>query len=39
MDTHSIGRVNPDPHTNADPDPGGLERAKMKKKNAGKRQN
>jgi hypothetical protein len=32
MDPHSIGR--PDP----DPDPGGLKRAKMKKKNAAKSQ-
>jgi hypothetical protein len=32
MDLHSIGRLDPDP------DPGGLKRAKMKKKNAAKSQ-
>jgi hypothetical protein len=35
MDPHSIGR--PDP--NADPDPGGLKRAKMKKKRSKKPDN
>jgi hypothetical protein len=37
MDPHSIGRPDPDPHS--DPDPRGLKRAKMKKKRSKKPDN
>jgi hypothetical protein len=39
LDLHSIGRLDPDPHSKCGADPGGLKRAKMKReKNAAKRQ-